>query len=310
MPAEAPIDFDQLCILLAQKVPGLSPQLARAATLIEPNVEDFALLPLRELASRFGLPIATFSRLARALDFDSFAALRRVCANQLRQPGGFSQRVGLLGTPGNGTPSDSERIGSSLLGHLQSMFTRCGDDELDAAARLLHSARRIHPFAARSGVALAHTFCYIAQLFDDRIVPIYGIGDTLNDGLRHVGPEDVVLAMTFDPYTRPVVEGLYCAHERGARIIYLTDSPLAPGHELADVLLVAPVEIPSFFHSFAAPMAMLDALLLRWYRLAGVEAFNRLATSDAQLKRARAFVRVAPPRGGRLEHKHADEAGD
>ncbi len=78
---------------------------------------------------------------------------------------------------------------------------------------------------------------------------------------------------------------------RGARLVYVSDSALAPGAELAWQQLIAPVAVPSFFHSLAAPLALLDALLMAWFRRAGPAALARLADSDAQLKQQHAYVR-------------------
>ena len=99
--------------------------------------------------------------------------------------------------------------------------------------------------------------------------------------------------MPAQPWQYEVIEAMQYAHARGARLVYVTDSAIAPGAELAWQHLIAPVAIPSFFHSLAAPMALLDALLMTWFRHAGPAALTHLADSDAQLKQQAAYVRSA-----------------
>ncbi|MEH6246587.1 aminopeptidase N C-terminal domain-containing protein [Salmonella enterica subsp. enterica serovar Mbandaka] len=60
--------FDGLMQTLRDRAADLSPQLQRAAMLLETHQRDIALLSMRDLARRCDLPPATFSRLARALD--------------------------------------------------------------------------------------------------------------------------------------------------------------------------------------------------------------------------------------------------
>lgn len=282
---------------LRDRAGDLSPQLQRAAMLLETHQHDIALLSMRDLARRCDLPPATFSRLARALGFDDFGALRDICVNHLRQQAdGFAGRASAL--QGDDAPgaSDAERISMAIGAHVQSAFSAANLAALDTVAAALCKARRVYLLGARSCLALTHAFGYAAQLFDDKVTLCAGNGNTLADPLRFCkGGEggDIVIAVTFDPYTREVVEAMQYAHARGARLVYVTDSAIAPGAELAWQQLVAPVAIPSFFHSLAAPLALLDALLMTWFRHAGPTALAHLADSDAQLKQQHAYVRSA-----------------
>ena len=65
--------FEGLMQTLRDRAADLSPQLQRAAMLLETHQHDIALLSMRDLARRCDLPPATFSRLARALGFEDFA---------------------------------------------------------------------------------------------------------------------------------------------------------------------------------------------------------------------------------------------
>ena len=286
--------FDGLMQTLRDRAGDLSPQLQRAAGLLETHQHDIALLSMRDLARRCDLPPATFSRLARALGFEDFAALREVCVNQLRQQAdGFAGRASALQGDDAAGASDAERIGTAIGMHLQAAFSPANLAALDMVAAALCKARRVYLLGARSCLALTHAFGYAAQLFDDKVTLCTGSGNTLADPLRFCGTDDIVIAVTFDPYTREVIEAMQYAHARGARLVYVTDSAIAPGAELAWQQLVAPVAIPSFFHSLTAPLALLDALLMTWFRHAGPTALAHLADSDAQLKQQHAYVRSA-----------------
>ena len=286
--------FDGLMQTLRDRAADLSPQLQRAAMLLETHQRDIALLSMRDLARRCDLPPATFSRLARALGFDDFAALRDICVNHLRQQAdGFAGRASALQGDDAAGASDAERIGMAIGAHVQSAFSPANLAALDTVAAALCRARRVFLLGARSCLALTHAFGYAAQLFDEKVTLCAGSGNTLADPLRFCGEGDIVVAVTFDPYTREVIEAMQYAHARGARLVYVTDSAIAPGAELAWQHLIAPVAIPSFFHSLAAPLALLDALLMTWFRRAGTTALAHLADSDAQLKQQQAYVRSA-----------------
>jgi DNA-binding MurR/RpiR family transcriptional regulator len=167
-----PMTFDELMQTLRARAADLSPQLQRAAMLLESNQSDIALLSMRDLARRCELPPATFSRLARALGFDDFAALREVCVNHLRhQADGYAGRATALqqgGSEASGT-SDAERIGAAIGAHVQTAFSAANLEAIETAAAALRGARRVYLLGARSCLALTHAFGYAAQLFDDKV---------------------------------------------------------------------------------------------------------------------------------------------
>ncbi len=185
----------------------------------------------------------------------------------------------------------AQSLRDANIHNLQQAFSERNIDAIAQAAELLRHAPRVHLLGARSCVSLTHFFCYVSQLFNDKVLPSVGLGDTLQDSMRFVRTGDVVLAATFDPYTSVVGSALRKAHASGAKIILITDSTLAPNSALATVQLTAPVATASFFHSLAAPLATLDALLLAWLQLEGKGALAQLGKTDRQLNDDGVYIR-------------------
>lgn len=103
---------------------------------------------------------------------------------------------------------DIECIGMTIGAYMQPTFSPVDLAALDIVAVTLCRARYIFLPGARSCPALAHVFGYAAQLFDGRVTSCAGSGSTLADPLRFCGEDDIVVAVTFDPYTREVTEAM------------------------------------------------------------------------------------------------------
>ena len=52
------------------------------------------------------------------------------------------------------------------------------------------------------------------------------------------------------------------ARSQGAALIAITDGPLSPLHSAADICLMAKSDMSSFVDSFAAPLSLINALLV------------------------------------------------
>lgn len=296
------MDYETLLVRLKEMMPRLPPQLQRAAVTLEARADDVALLSMRELAAGADLSPSTYTRLAHALGFDDYAALREVVVRRIRTrgQGGFSRQAQQYVTRGGkgGVAARAQGLQQLIALNLQQAFSDANIAGIRQAAELLRGASRVHLLGARSCVSLTYFFAYASQIFSDKVTPHVGLGDTLLDGLRFVRKGDVVLAATFEPYTKVVGNRLRKAHAAGAKIILVTDSALSPNSTLATVQLIAPVETASFFHSLTAPLAVLDALLLEWLQLEGKSALAQIEKTDRQLSDDGVYIRSRKPRSG------------
>ena len=80
--------------------------------------------------------------------------------------------------------------------------------------------------------------------------------------LLHLGPGDVLIAISFPRYSRITMNAVKFARDRGATIIAVTDNELSPVYQMSDEALLAPCEMISFVDSMVAPVSILNALLV------------------------------------------------
>ena len=93
---------------------------------------------------------------------------------------------------------------------------------------------------------------------DSRVTEVQG---TAGEALARAKAGDVLLAMTFKPYRRDVVEAVEVAKDQGLTIIALSDSPASPILRDARHGFLVPVDTPQFFTSTVALSAFLEALM-------------------------------------------------
>lgn len=289
----------------------LSPKLRQAARHVLRRPDDVALKSMRQLAADAGVQPATMVRLARALGFGAFEELRRPFADRLRHGAetAYGARARALQARGTGPGEDGGRFGALVresferdVENLRLTYEGIDADAFEACAARLTAARNVHVTGLRSAFAVAYFFDYACRVFGTSTELLDGRGGTLTDGLRGIGPEDAVLACSFEPYTRETVEVVRFAGRRGAAIVAITDSPLSPIARQAAHALVVGCESPSFFQSLVGAVSVVQLLVALLIARGGDAALSALAESEAQLRAFSAYweegagsARVPPP---------------
>ena len=77
-----------------------------------------------------------------------------------------------------------------------------------------------------------------------------------------MGPEDVVIGISFPRYSSRTVKAMRFAKDRGANVIALTDSEASPLAEAATETLLAKSDMASFVDSLVAPLSLVNALIV------------------------------------------------
>jgi DNA-binding MurR/RpiR family transcriptional regulator len=173
-------------------------------------------------------------------------------------------------------------MASAVLGNVEKLFQGDQIVTMEKAVSWLTEARRAYVIGLGSSYALAYNFWYVARMMYPQFILIPRHGSLPRDDVMHIGPDDVLFAMTFQPYRTEVLDVLRFASDRGAKTIGLSDSKASPVLREAALGLFAPTHTPQFFHSNAATTALLETLCALMASAGGdevlgeIEAFNEL----------------------------------
>ena len=234
----------------------------RIAELIVEDPEFVAFATVEKLAGRLDVSPSTVVRFAYRLGLDGYPDLqdrvRDVVRVQMRPAldaaGGGRSVTGHLG---DGV------IASSLshdIDNLQRTVARLALDDLERAVSVLAGARAIYvtggfasdSLAQYTGLALSRMRGNTTVLTGDVHTP---------PKLLDLTADDALLAFSFAPYARRTLQVVSAAKSRRTAIVAITDTPVAPVAQQADVLLATNVSGIGPQNSLVAPMAVASALL-------------------------------------------------
>jgi RpiR family carbohydrate utilization transcriptional regulator len=244
---------------LAERIDHLS---IKRQEIIRPILEhprEYVLLSVRAMAARLHTDPATIVRIVRGLGFSSYREFQRhlhevslayATSLDTMQSGG-----------GDGTmPSHVRESLEQDLKNLQGLKNSLDAQRLVTLAKRFYDARRIVLLAGDLALQLAHYFEYQISLLGLPIFVATSAGRTLHL-VRTVNKQDLVIAISFRRGLRQTVEGAQQARVRGAYCVGISDTYVSPLARECDEIFLASIESTSFGASYAAPVALMNAIL-------------------------------------------------
>ena len=270
--------------ILQANVDRLPPSHKALARFLVTRFHEAVFLTAAQLAKRTRTSESTVIRFTRALGYRGFPEFREALQGLLRQKLAPAERMQQAG----GMPEEPEtivnRIAERALANLREARKLLDFALLEAAAKAITAARvkYIVGLLASAGTAQLVGY-YLGQIQPNVRVETEG-GPVLFQHLASISKEDVLLAITYPRYTKVTVESLRYARERGATTITITDSPLSPAAQIADIALVARADSITFGNSYVAPMLVVDALVGVIVNLNPEESLARLDAIERAFK--------------------------
>lgn len=258
-----------------------------ARWLIE-HPDDVALLSMREQAKRAGVPPATMTRLAQRLGFDGFDGLRDIYAASLRgRPNDFLGRTEELQARRelDGDEALTSDILAGLSGHLRTMSDPKSLRAIAKAADIIAERERLYCIGTRSIFVGAFLGAYLLALVGEQTVLADGPGAVGFDRLREIGKRDAVLALSIAPYVAATAEAVAFARERGAAVIAVTDSLVAPIARQAPACVIVPTATASFLPTVAPALIAVECIAALVTARRGKRALAAMADTEAHLDR-------------------------
>lgn len=276
----SPIDRLRLAL------PSLPPRLREAGRFVARNDFDAATRSMREIAATAGASPATFTRLAQALGYSGWDALRDALI-ETRRPAAkapFSRRAQRGQAQAASLSHDMLAADVAVIGALDPLPVR-------AAAEAMKVAPRLWIAGFRSCHAVAMLLHYELRLFRSGFVHLVGATAPEDLDLSAFQPGDAVVVVAFAPYARLAVMTARAAMSAGAVLIALADTPAAPIAEGADHLLLFQADAgPGFFPCVAGAVSLVQALAAELFALGGSASLTRLRETEARLAEYAQYV--------------------
>jgi DNA-binding MurR/RpiR family transcriptional regulator len=287
---QAPESANAVIARLTEAFPDMPPALQVAARHIIDHPREVGVQSMRSLAAKTSVHPNAFVRLARQIGFDGYDQLRErfrdfVVADDM---GGFGDRARWLREMAD--KGDSAAVIAGMAAAIANNVDRGFQDQdtkgLEQACHAILEARRVHVLGLGSAYSLAHQFWYVARMAFGHLILVPQTGSLPMDDLALIGGDDLLVALTFQPYRADTLDAVRLAKRLGARVLGITDSVTSPLAREAEQALVCSTHTPHFFPSHAAVTGLLETLIALLVARAGEDAQVRIEAFHAERRAA------------------------
>ena len=248
--------------VIQNSMPTFSKGQRLIARFILESYDKAAFMTASKLGKTVNVSESTVVRFAAELGYDGYPSMQKALQEMIRNKLTSIQRIEVANDRiGNQDilsmvmQSDIEKIRMTLEETDRASFRQAVDAIL--------SAHRIYILGVRSAAALADFLGFYFNLIFDNIVLVHTTSASeIFEQLLRVGPEDVVIGISFPRYSRRTEKAMRFAKDRGANVIALTDSEASPLAEAATEPLLAKSDMASFVDSLVAPLSLINALIV------------------------------------------------
>ncbi len=256
---ERPETLDQLMTQIEQQHASMPKRLREIGNFVLGHPEAIALSTLAELAAETDIATSAFVRFAQTLGFDGFSQMQAVFRQQVRSS--WPQYASRLSDMADVNPADHfEALSASAVASIKRLSNSVSMEHLEAAVCKLAGAETI--WFAAGGRARPVT-AYMKYMLTKLGIRTQEFREAPSEAMRElnlIGPNDVLLVVSFAPYGELTVKLAQEAASRGAEIVSVTDTMVSP--VALDTTLLVTEESIFGFRSLCATMNLAQYLAI------------------------------------------------
>jgi DNA-binding MurR/RpiR family transcriptional regulator len=260
-----PRDLGALKTLVAETRDSLPPRLIQVAAFALENPDEVALGTTASIAAQAAVQPSTLIRFAQRLGYSGFSDLQDVFRAELKSNWpDYRERIARVRAAreaGGSHPMVSGFAESAIIS-LERLVSLELDDDIRRAAKVLAEAEVVYLLGMRRAFPVTSYMAYALGKLGLRAVLVDHVGCLGPEQLTEAGKRDVLVAVSFTPYTPITVELTERAANRGVPVIALTDSAFSPLSPRATVKFEIVEADYAGFRSLAATFCLAMALVV------------------------------------------------
>ena len=232
------------------------------ANFILESYDKAAFMTASKLGKTVKVSESTVVRFAAELGYDGYPAMQKALQEMIRNKLTSIQRIEVT----NDRIGDHDILSMVMQSDIEKIrltMEQTDQAQFQRAVDAIVGARHIYILGVRSAAAIASFLGFYFTLIFQNVTIIHTTSASeVFEQLLHIGPEDVIIGISFPRYSRRTVKAMQFAHDRGAEAIAITDSGASPLTPYSSITLLAKSDMASFVDSLVAPLSLVNALIV------------------------------------------------
>lgn len=220
-----------------------------------------ALLSIQDIAREAQVSKASIVRFAQSLGFKGYKELKDQLSATLKNKLSPTEYYQYATTEKEKTPDTLKLVVRNVINNINDTIKSLDWTTFSQVVDSIIQARKIYCLGLELSSHFSRLMTFSLRLYS------YDCNYLSTDFLRfqeqivYLGPEDLLIAFSFSPYSRETVETLALAKQRGIKSIAFTDKKTAPIREYATYCIQIKTDNIMFSNSIAAIAVVINAII-------------------------------------------------
>lgn len=239
---------------------------------------------INELSKSVGTSTTTIMRLSTKMGYSGYTELQRNVQEVIKD--GKAPQARLTSNLKN---IEKENLCTETINHyatqLNQFSNQIDESTLNNAVKLIENAKKICCTCVRSGLPAGQYFSQnVNRIKGNCNLIIADVSDWV-DEVVSMGPDDVLVAISYQRYAKRINDFVKIAKEQNIKIIIITDTYSSPLVDYADVIIPCDSNSLAFHNSPILSLIAIDYIINSLAIKESSKDTNRLDTIDQMLKR-------------------------
>ena len=192
------------------------------------HYDKAAFMTASKLGNTVGVSESTVVRFASEIGYEGYPQLQRALQEMIRNRLTSVQRMEVTNDQ-MGTTDILSKVLNMDVEKIRRTLEETSHEEFNGAVDDIIAAKTIYIMGVRSSSALAvFLSTYFHYIFDNVVMIDTSSTSELFEQILRIGKGDVFIAMSFPRYSQKTVHAARYCHDRGAKVIAITDSRVSP----------------------------------------------------------------------------------
>lgn len=232
------------------------------AAYITDHYDQAVFLTAAKLGETVGVSESTVVRFAMHLGYKGYPQFQEALAELVRGKLHSVQRMEDM----YGRISQSEILETVLQSdakRIQNTLKEIDDQAFALAVETILEAKKIYVIGLRSCAPLADFLSFYLNIMVGGVKLLHTSSSSeIFEQMLQIGQGDVLIGISFPRYSVRVLKAMEFANNRNAKVITLTDSVHSPMNLYSSCNLIAQSDMSAIVDSLAAPLSVINALLM------------------------------------------------
>ena len=276
-------DLRELKERIRVKIPHLTEAQKTIANYIVENTQKFALSSIREIEEELKTSKSTIVRLAQILGYKGFQELKNTFLQNIRSDLDPMNRYELYLSNKTSKSDFLETVAHESVDNINQTLQLIDKSQFAKAAKIIEKSDYVYTLGFGISSYLADITSHLLNRVSVKSSKLRYGGLTFTEQIVNLGKKDVIIAFSFPEYSDETVEACRYAHEKGIKIIAITDKLTSKIVQFSDVHLQTIVESQLSSNSYTSVLIVLYSLFAQ----VGYELKNRTIETIESIKHVR-----------------------